>query len=182
MTKKRNTPAFDESFLIGSISGLNKNKEPDLQLETKDNPITSEPDLQIGETPKPITPGPVLQMETKDTSSDMENVSAAPEAPDLKENEESKGKNKSVSNSPASPKPKPGKGWEYERFLTPTTGRKTAHGYISDTKHNKIRQILALANSKSGITDYLDNVLEEHFERNDAQIKELFKKYLGDGS
>lgn len=175
MSKKRNTPAFDENFLIGSISGLKRNKEPDSQEEKHAVPNAPESDLPGEKEEELRNLDPDLHLENTELSPAPQSAAAAP----VILPEESKGKKKSTSNT-AGPKPQPGSTWEYEKFLTPTSGRKNSHVYISDTKHSKIRQILALTSNKIAIADYLENVLDEHFEKYETQIKDHFRKSLFD--
>ncbi|GEO05512.1 hypothetical protein AAE02nite_31760 [Adhaeribacter aerolatus] len=174
MSKKRPTPAFDESFLIGSISGLNRNKEPEPPVEIPAVTNAPEPDVPGGKEEEPSNLDPDLQLENTEPSPAPQSAAAPVVMP-----EESKGKKKSAS-STATPKSQAGNTWEYERFLTPTSGRKNSHVYISDLKHSKIRQILALTSNKIAIADYLENVLDEHFEKYETQIKDHFRKSLFD--
>lgn len=174
MSKKRTTPAFDESFLIGTISGLNR-KEPDSPVEKQVIPNAPEPDGPGRKEEEPNNVNLDLPLENSEPLPAPQSAAAVPAVLP----EESKGKKKSAG-STAGSKSQTGSTWEYERFLTPTSGRKNSHVYISDLKHSKIRQILALTSNKIAIADYLENVLDEHFEKYETQIKEHFRKSLFD--
>ncbi|MFD1755632.1 DUF3408 domain-containing protein [Rufibacter sediminis] len=165
MAKNRKSPAFDESLLIGSISGLNRNKE----AAPQPSPAPQQPAAT-----EPLPPKEVPPLENK-AIPEPEKREAPASTPEPAEGE-SKGKKEPKPTATAKSQ---GKGWEYERFLQGTPGRKDARAYISEAHHNKIRRILAFTDKKIGITDYLENVLEEHFERHEAQIKELYAKHLG---
>ncbi|WP_165864945.1 DUF3408 domain-containing protein [Rufibacter latericius] len=165
MAKNRKSPAFDESLLIGSISGLNRNKEA--APEPSAAPQPSAPT-------EPLPPEEVPPLENKATPEPERREAPAST---LEPGEgESKGKKEP---KPAATAKSQGKRWEYGRFLQATPGRKEARAYISETHHNKLRRILAFTDKKIALADYLENVLEEHFEQYEAQIKELYGKHLG---
>ena len=173
MEKKRKNPVFDENLLIGSISGLNKNKEAVSQSEAPKDSLLSE---EVSQMDKPNTPLPTetySQLENK-VSPDFEGNDEPVSTPEPSK-EESKGKKESKLTPNTKPK---GKRWEYENFLKNTPGRKEARAYISEANHNKLRRILAFTDKKIALADYLENVLEEHFEKYEAEIKELHDKYL----
>jgi len=173
MAKNRKNPVFDENLLIGSISGLNKKKDEVSQAEASNDSLQTGEVLQLEKTNDPLPTETNSQMGNKDAL-DLESKDAPVITPEP--SEDSKGK-KDLKLTPTT-KPK-GKRWEYESFLKNTPGRKEARVYISETNHNKLRRILAFTDRKIAIADYLENVLEEHFERYEAQIKELYGKHLG---
>ena len=172
---------FDESLLIGSLSGFNSNF-----TSNKNN----SPDTARGGEGQAET----AAAEPKSGPEDLELLDSA-----AGKEKESKGENKeqvpvpdldtAISPGAVTPeikpnlkpgsKPKSGKGWEHSRFLTPTSGRKEETVYISADLKKRIRAVLLYSGLNSiAMADYLENILVEHFERYGTDIEELRRKFM----
>jgi len=171
---------FDESLLIGSLSGFNSNYTSN-KNNSQDRAGEGQADTAAAAEPKPGTEDLEItgsatgkEKESKGENNEKESapnsdmaISPGVATPDIK------------PNLKTGSKPKSGKGWEHSRFLTPTSGRKEETVYISGDLKKRIRAVLLYSGLNSiAMADYLENVLVEHFERYGTDIEELKKKFM----
>jgi len=172
---------FDESLLIGSLSGFNsnytsnKNNSNDTDRAGEGQTDTAATEPKSGPEDMESTGSAAV----KEKESKGENNKQAP-VPDIDTNISPDDVTPDIKpNLKTGSKPKSGKGWEHRRFLTPTSGRKEETVYISADLKKRIRAVLLYSGLNSiAMADYLENVLVEHFERYGTDIEELKRKFM----
>jgi Protein of unknown function (DUF3408) len=173
--KKGTAAAFDENLLIGKLSGLSRSAStapsPAVAPTGPETPAAAP--AELAPEPAPIA----LAEEAAAQAGEREGEKTAPDpAPVPAAVPPASGADNATMATPAARKPKGGKNWDYGRFLVPTEVKKTAHVYITDENHKKIKQVLSLFGNKLAIADYLDNLLAQHWEQYDPEIQERMQQ------